>query len=108
MNSCYSWLVPDVTAAVLEYRKIATKVFREFDSVIMQNLSNILLLFCTSTCPPHHVSATQELSPQAKLLLFTAACRRGESVNKRQWKMTHKRRLCVKTAGNCKSSYRHT
>ena len=55
-----SWFAPDVTAAMLVYRTIAKKVFWEFDSIIMQNKSNILLLFCTSTCPPHHVSATQE------------------------------------------------
>ena len=33
------------------------------------------VLFCTSTCPPHDVNATQELSQQAKLPLFTASCR---------------------------------
>ena len=32
----------------------------EFDSIIKQNLSDILLLFCTPTCLPHHLSATQE------------------------------------------------
>ena len=31
----------------------------------MQTLSDILLLlFCTPTCQPHHVSATQELDPK--------------------------------------------
>ena len=35
------------------------KIFREFDSIIMQNL-NILLLFCRATCLPYRVSATQE------------------------------------------------
>ena len=57
----YPWLAPDVTAAVLVYRTIAKKVFWEFDSIIMQNLSDILLLFCAPICPPHHVSANQEL-----------------------------------------------
>ena len=46
---------------MLVYRTIAKKVFWEFDPIIMQNLSDILLLFCTPTCPPNHVSATQEL-----------------------------------------------
>ena len=55
-----SWFAPDVTAAMLVYRTIAKKVFSEFDSIIMQNLSDILLLFCTPTWPSHHVSATQE------------------------------------------------
>ena len=56
------WFAPDVTAAMLVYRTIAKKVFWEFDSIIMQNLSEILLLFCTPTCQPHHVSATQEFT----------------------------------------------
>ena len=43
------------------YRTMVTEVFWEFDSIIMQNLSDILPLFCTPTCPSHHVSATQEL-----------------------------------------------
>ena len=46
----------DVTAAMLVYRTIARKVFWEFDSVIIQNLSDILPLFCTPTWPFHHVS----------------------------------------------------
>ena len=36
------------------------KVFWEFDSIIMQNLSDILPLFCTTTWPSHHVSENQE------------------------------------------------
>ena len=47
--SSYAWFAPDVTAAMLVYRTIAKKVFWEFDSIIMQNLSDILLLFCTPT-----------------------------------------------------------
>ena len=43
------------------YRTIAKKVFWEFDSIIMQNLSDILPLFCTPTWPSHHVSENQEL-----------------------------------------------
>ena len=50
----------DVTAAMLVYRTIAKKVFWEFDSTIMQNLSDILPLFCTPTWPSHHVSENQE------------------------------------------------
>ena len=49
-----------LTSRRLVYRTIANKVFWEFDCIIMENLSNISLLFCTPTCPPHHVSATQE------------------------------------------------
>ena len=41
----HSRLSRDVTVAMLVYRTIAHKVFREFDSIIMQNLSNILPLF---------------------------------------------------------------
>ena len=52
----------DVTAAMLVYRTIAKKVFWEFDSVIMQNLGDILPLFCTPTWPSHHVSENQELT----------------------------------------------
>ena len=40
----------------------AQKVLWEFDSVIMQNLSDILPFFCTPTWPSHHVSENQELS----------------------------------------------
>ena len=43
------------------YRTIAKKGFWEFDSIIMQNLSDILPLFCTPTWPSHHVSENQEL-----------------------------------------------
>ena len=50
----------DVTAAMLVYRTIAKNVFWEFDSIIMQNLSDILPLFCTPTWPSHHVSENQE------------------------------------------------
>ena len=40
------------------YRTIAKKVFSEFDSIIMQNLSDILPLFCTPTWSSHHVGET--------------------------------------------------
>ena len=43
-------------AAMLMYRTMAKKVFWEFDSIIMQNLSDILLLSCTPTWSSHHVS----------------------------------------------------
>jgi len=56
----YSRFSRDVTAAMLVYRTIAKKVFWEFDSIIMQNLSDILPLFCTPTWPSHHVSENQE------------------------------------------------
>ena len=47
-------------AAMLVYRATAKKVFWEFDSIVMQNLSNILPLFCTPTWPSHHASENQE------------------------------------------------
>ena len=45
---------------MLVYRTIAENVFWEFDSIIMQNLNDILPLFCTPTWLPHHVSENQE------------------------------------------------
>ena len=58
------------------YRATAKKVFWEFDSIIVQNLSDILPMFCAPTCRPHHVSATQELGtklsfhlPSSQLLI---------------------------------------
>ena len=39
----------------------AKKVFWDFDSIIMQNLSDILPMFCIPTWPFHHVSENQEL-----------------------------------------------
>ena len=36
------------------------KSFWEFDSIIMQNLSDILPLFCTQTWSSHHISENQE------------------------------------------------
>ena len=41
------------------YRTIAKKV-KNFDSIIMQNLGDILPLLCTPTWPSHHVSKNQE------------------------------------------------
>ena len=58
--SKYSQFSRDVTAAMLVYITIAKKVFWEFDSIIMQNLSDILPWFCTPTWPSHHVSENQE------------------------------------------------
>ena len=60
VNIVFSRFSRDFTAAMLVYRTIAKKVFWEFDSIIMQNLSDILLLFCTPTWPSHHVSENQE------------------------------------------------
>ena len=37
------------------YRTIEKTVFWEFDSIIMQNMSHNLLLFCTQTWPSPHV-----------------------------------------------------
>ena len=56
----YSQFSSDVTVAMLVYRTIAQKVFREFDSIIMPNLRDILPLFCTPTWPSYHVSENQE------------------------------------------------
>ena len=41
-----SWFSCDVTAAMLVNRTIVKKVFAEFDSIIMQSVSDILPLFC--------------------------------------------------------------
>ena len=62
LSKPYSRFSRDVTAAMLVYRIIAKKFFWEFDSIIMQNLSDILPLFCTPTWPSPHVSENQELS----------------------------------------------
>ena len=45
---------------MLVYRTIAKRVFWDLDSFIMQNLSDILPLFCTPAWPSHHVSENQE------------------------------------------------
>jgi len=42
------------------YRTIVEKVFWEFDSIIMQNLSDILPFFGTSAWPSHQVSENHE------------------------------------------------
>ena len=52
------------------YGTIAKKVIWEFDSIIMQNLSDILPLFCTPTWPSHHVSENQELTSLACTYCF--------------------------------------
>ena len=49
------WFSPDVTAAMLVHRTIEKRVFWEFDSIIMQNMSHNLLLFCARTWPSNHV-----------------------------------------------------
>ena len=48
----------DVTGAMLVYRTIAKKVFWEFAYLIMQNLSDILSLFCTPIWSSHHEGET--------------------------------------------------
>ena len=53
--SSYRWFSPDVTAAMFVYRTIEKTVFWEFHSIIMQNMSHNLLLFCTQTWPSPHV-----------------------------------------------------
>ena len=55
----YSRFSRDVMAAMLVYRTIAKKVFRDFDSIIMQNLRDISPLFYRPTWPSHHVSKTK-------------------------------------------------
>ena len=45
-----SLIAPDVMAVMLVERAIAKKVFWKFDSIIMQNVSNILLLFWNQHC----------------------------------------------------------
>ena len=59
-----------VTAAMLMYRTIAKRVFWEFDSIIMQNISDILALFCTPTWQSHHMSENQELTSLACTFCF--------------------------------------
>ena len=50
----------DVTAAILVYSTIGQKVFCEFDSIVMKNLSDILLLYCAPTWWSPHVNENQE------------------------------------------------
>ena len=45
---------------MLVCRTIVEKIFWEFDSIIMQNLSNILPLLCTPTWQSHLVRENQE------------------------------------------------
>ena len=52
----------DVTAAMFVYRTIAKKLFWDFDSIIVQNISDILPSFCTSTWRSHQVIENQEFS----------------------------------------------
>ena len=62
MNKVYSRFSRDVTVTMLVYRTMVKKFFWEFDSIIMQDLSAILPLFCTPTWPSHHVSENQVFS----------------------------------------------
>ena len=59
----YSQFSRDVKAVRLMYITIAKNFFWEFDSIILQNLSHILPLFCTPTWRSHHVSENQEYQP---------------------------------------------
>ena len=54
-SAIYRWFSPDVTAPMLVHRTIEKKVFWEFDSILMQNMSLHLLLFCAPTRPSRHV-----------------------------------------------------
>ena len=56
-----SLIAPDVTPAMLVERTIAKKVFWEFDSIIMQNLSYNFSIVLAPTWPSYHVSAIKEL-----------------------------------------------
>ena len=92
---------------MLVYTTIAKKVV-EFDSIIVLNLSDILILVCTPTCPPHHVSASQEwpclysrgerdshygvcrwctdyIAPEFSSLVIVMAMKRGCSSKAVQW-----------------------
>ena len=70
MEEAYSRFSRDVTAAMLVYRTMAKKFFWEFDSIIMQNLSDILPLFCTPTWPSQQVSENQELWVTVKYINY--------------------------------------
>ena len=59
----YRWFSPDVTDAMLVHRRKEKKVFWEFDSVIMQNMSHHLLLFCAPTWPSYHLTLKPSTSP---------------------------------------------
>ena len=57
---------------MLVYGTITKKFFWEFDSIIMQNLGDILPLFCTPTWPSHHVSENQEYNKKGERTLHDA------------------------------------
>ena len=57
----YPWLAPDVMAAMLVHWTIA-KRFREFDSILLQNESDIFLLVCATTWQSNNVSASHEFA----------------------------------------------
>ena len=68
----------DVTAAMLMYRKIAKKVFWEFDPIILQNLIDMLPLFCTPKRAP------KQSQPLVNIRLSSA--RNNMAVSSREWK----------------------
>ena len=51
----YRWYSLDVIAATLVHRTNEKNVFREFDCIIMKNMSHHLFLFCGPTWPSYHV-----------------------------------------------------
>ena len=56
LSEIHGWFTPDVIAAKLKVNKTKEKkVFWEFVSIIMQNTSHNILLFCTPTWPSYHV-----------------------------------------------------
>ena len=55
----YRWFSPDVIVAMLVHRTDEEKMFWEFYSIIMQNMSHNLLLFCAPTWPSYHVIENQ-------------------------------------------------
>ena len=70
-RSCwYRWFSPDATAAMLVYRTIEKKVFWEFDSFIMQNMSHDLLLFCAPTWPSRHVIENHLFQNKGKVAIM--------------------------------------
>ena len=74
LKVAYSRFSCDVTAAMSVYRTIVKKVFWDFDSIIMQNWSDILPLICTPIWPSHRVSENQELAvliPACDLAVLT-------------------------------------
>ena len=47
------WFSPDVTAAMLVRKTMEKKIFWDFYSIIMQNMSHNLVVFCAPTRLSH-------------------------------------------------------